>query len=538
MKKLHLLLVFILVTGQGIAQDSVTGIEIESITPSTAILFVKTSKVRKFVATVKELAADFPEEKEMKEILESIKSFRDKTGIDALDSNSLSEAGIDVERKMGLAFFESSGKSENIIIFLPVADEKKFPLKFVEILKEMNKEKPDLDIYPAITSYRNSRIYQVRKDIFYTLAGGYFLIAPTGEILKKAIDLQEKGAGGGSSLMGDRVYSGYKDLVDDEYSVNLFATREMVIKAFESTSAGAGNPGKGSVKHDREKRPPFLDAIEFGAAGLEYSSRRLKMSVSTSFNNKDQNINSALDVIKTGISRSGLYLPGAHYNFFLSFDPGNLKEVCSRPASACSFFIKGVSEMEKEYGISYSRDIVPNFTGGINVNIEKFNPGSGNERYLLFFPMNDERKTGSMISRMRKTLKRKQREKGKYGETRIGKRPAFWILDSRGKKRFYAFDRRGLYIGSGPDLLRWGMKTERIQNSGVRSIYTDKIGPRVFFLLHLKKESFLSGMMKMRAARNKDLKNSVNRMGDFYLRGTKNGSFLSFDLDIEIMGPQ
>jgi hypothetical protein len=105
MKKLHLLLVFILVTGQGIAQDSVTGIEIESITPSTAILFVKTSKVRKFVATVKELAADFPEEKEMKEILESIKSFRDKTGIDALDSNSLSEAGIDVERKMGLAFF-------------------------------------------------------------------------------------------------------------------------------------------------------------------------------------------------------------------------------------------------------------------------------------------------------------------------------------------------------------------------------------------------------------------------------------------------
>jgi hypothetical protein len=148
--------------------------------------------------------------------------------------------------------------------------------------------------------------------------------------------------------------------------------------------------------------------------------------------------------------------------------------------------------------------------------------------------MKDERKTGIMVSRMRKTLKKKHRGKGKYGETGVGKRPVFWILDNKGKKRFYTYDRRGLYIGSGSDLLRWGMKTERIQNSGMTSIYTGKIGPRVFFLLHMKKESFLSGMMKMRAARNRDLKNSVNRMGDVYLRGMKNGSFLSFDLDIEI----
>ncbi len=536
MKKILLSLILILATGHGFAQKTVTGTLIESITPENAMLFLKTSKVREFVASLKELVRDFSEEKELKEFFDSIHALRDKTGIDILDSNSLGKAGIDVERKIGMAFFKSTGKSENIIIFLPVLDPKQFPLKFVEILKEMNKENPGIDIYPAITSYRNNRIFQVRKDVFYTLVGGYFLIAPSGELLKKSIDLGEEGAGGSSSLQDDRIYSGYGELTGDEYSINIFATKEMIIKAFESTSARKGGPGRGGAGLKTEERPPFLDAIEFGAAGLEYSSRRLKLSVSTSFNGENQNVNSVLDVLKTGISKNGLYLPGAHYNFFMSLDPGNLRELCSQPASACSFYVKGINEMEKEYGISYSRDIVPNFIGGINVNIERFNPGSGDERYLLFFPMKDETKTRSMLNRMRKTLKMNHREKGKFGETRIGKRSAFWVLDSRGKKRYYISDRKGLYIGSGPGLLRWGMNTKRIENMGVRSIYTGKTGPRVFFLLHLKKESFLSGMMKMRAAQNKGLKKSLNRIGDIYLRGMKNGHFLSLDLDVEITG--
>jgi hypothetical protein len=535
MKKLIFLLIFVLTAGHGFAQNRVTDTEIESITPADAILFIKTSKVRKFAASLNAMVTDFSGEQELKEFLEGITAIRNKTGIDILDSNSLGEAGIDVERKMGLAFFKSSGKSENIIIFLPVLDEKKFPLKFVKILKEMNREKPDLDIYPAVSSYRKSRIYQVQKDVFYTQVGGYFLIAPSGELLKKSIDLGEEGAGESSSLKGDRIYSGYRNLASDEYSINIFATREMVIKAFDSTSTGAGNPGRGGGAPKTEERPPFLDAIEFGAAGLKYGSRRLKMSVSTSFNGNDQNVNSVLDVFRTGISENGLYLPGAHYNFFLSLDPGNLKELCSKPASACSFYVQGINEMEKEYGISYSRDIVPNFTGGVNVNIEKFNPGSGSEQYLLFFPMKDKTKTAAMVNRMKKTLKRRHREKGKFGETRIGSRPAFWILDSKGKKRFYTSGKRGLYIGSGPKLLKWGMNTERINSSRVRNIYTEKIGPQVFFLLHLKKESFLSGMMKMRAAQNKGLKKSINRIGDLYLRGVKNGNFLSLDLDVEIM---
>lgn len=536
MKKIVLLLIVLLSAVHGSSRESVTGTEIESITPSSAVLFLKTSKVREFAASVKAMVADFSKEQELKEFFDGINAIRDKTGIDILDGNSLKKAGIDIERKMGFAFFKSTGKSENIIVFLPVIDEKQFPLKFVKILKEMNSEKPNLDIYPAITSYRNNRIYQIRKDVFYTLMEGYFLIAPTGEILKKSIDIKEEGAGGSSSLKGDSVYSGYRDLAKDEYSINIFATKEMIIKAFDSTSAGAGNPGKGGEKPKTEERPPFLDAIEFGAGGLEYTSRRLKLSVSTSFNGKDQTVNSVLDILRTGISGSGLYLPGAHYNFFMSLDPGNLKELCGRPASACSFYTKGINEMEKEYGISYNRDILPNFTGGINVNIERFNPGSGNEKYLLFFPLKDETKTGSMLNRMRKTLKMKQREKGKFGETRIGKRPVFWVLDRKGKKRFYASDKKGLYIGSGTGLIKWGMKTKRIREGGVRSLYADKIGPQVFFLLHLKKESFLSSMMKMRAAQNKGLKNSVNRIGDIYLRGMKNGNFLSLDLDVEIMG--
>ncbi len=536
MKKTVLLLIALLAAGRGFTREPAAVIEIESITPSSAILFLKTSPVRELAASVREMAADFSGEQELKEFFESLDAIKDKTGIDIRDSASLKDAGIDIERRMGAAFFKSSGKSENIIIFLPVADEKKFPLKFVEIIKDMNKENRDLDVYPAITSYGKNRIYQIRKDVFYTVAGGYFLIAPNGELLKKSIDIGEGGAGGSSSLDGDRVFSGYRDLVRDEQSIRIFATKEMLAKAFESASSDLRKPGTGGAVPGTEKTPPFLDAMEFGAAGLDYSSRRLKVSLSTSFNRKDLTVNSILDVFKTGLSEGGLYLPDAHYNFFLSLDLEGVKKLCSKPTPACSVYQNGIREMERDYGLNYSRDIVPNFTGGMSVIFKSFNPGSGDERYILFFPLKDNTRADTLFKRMRSTLGRKFRKERKYGDTRIGKRPAFWTLDKRGKKRFYLSDGRGLFIGSEPGLLKWAMNAGSINSKGVKGIYRDKIGPEVFFLLNLKKESFLSTMIKMKASQNKELKNSIKRIGDLYLRGVKRGNFLSIDLDLEITG--
>ncbi len=536
MKKTLLLLIALLAAGRGFTREPVTGVEIESLTPSSAILFLKTSPVRELASSLKEMSADFSGEKELKEFFESLDEIRDKTGIDIRDSGSLKDAGIDIERRMGAAFFKNSGRSENIIIFLPVADEKKFPLKFVEIIKDMNKENRDLDIYPAITSYGKSRIYQIRKDVFYTVTGGYFLIAPTGEILKKSIDLGERGAGRSSSLESDRVYSGYRDLLRDEQSVRIFATREMLTKAFKSASSDLREPGTGGAVPGMVNQPPFLDAMEFGAAGINYSSRRLKVSLSTSFNRKDLTVNSILDVIKTGLSDGGLYLPGAHYNLFLSLDLEGVKKFCSKPTPVCSVFQNGIREMEREYGLNYNRDIVPNFTGGMSVIFKSFNPGSGDERFVLFFPLKNKINAGTLYKKMRSALERKYRKEGKYGDNRIGKRSAFWPLDRRGKKRYYLPDGRGLYMGSEPGLLKWALNAGSHNRRGEKSIYRSKTGPEVFFLLNLKKESFLSTMIKMKASRNRELKNSMKRIGDVYLRGARRGNFLSIDLDLEVTG--
>jgi len=126
---------------------------VEAVTPSSAMLFIKTSRIKNFVVSVKFVADNLLHREYAEKFARKINEIKTKTGVDPMDIESLKKAGIDVDRTASMAMYPEGKKNEErMLLFIPVLDEKTFPLKFVEILKKMaGTEK--LDLFPAITEY-------------------------------------------------------------------------------------------------------------------------------------------------------------------------------------------------------------------------------------------------------------------------------------------------------------------------------------------------------------------------------------------------
>jgi hypothetical protein len=64
--------------------------------------------------------------------------------------------------------------------------------------------------------------------------------------------------------------------------------------------------------------------------------------------------------------------------------------------------------------------------------------------------------------------------------------------------------------------------------------YKDLINDKTFFILNIKKNSFVKMFMQMNAQSNKDIAGWINRLGEMFLYCEKNDNFISVNLEIEI----
>ncbi|NLV67789.1 MAG: hypothetical protein GXY14_08960, partial [Spirochaetes bacterium] len=107
--------------------------DIESLVSNELNAFLKTSEITRLLKTVNYTINYLFDEQTRSQVFLQRDDFRDKTGIDFLNEASLRNSGIDTSRPLSMAFYQDDNSRDVFILFVPVYNEKEFPLKFDEI---------------------------------------------------------------------------------------------------------------------------------------------------------------------------------------------------------------------------------------------------------------------------------------------------------------------------------------------------------------------------------------------------------------------
>ena len=189
-------------------QISVIGQTAAGLIPATANVYISSSNVDKFLKTLTFFAENFGSKLQKNDLKSFKENFKKNTGIDISSEFSLKNAGIDSTKGLSFASYENNIRGEKRFLFLfPVLDLANSPLRFVEILKAMNKNE-NLDLNPIISSYRGRAIFQIGSDIFLTSIDDYLIISSSGELSHKVIDVE---MGSCASLLYEKDYMDSKN---------------------------------------------------------------------------------------------------------------------------------------------------------------------------------------------------------------------------------------------------------------------------------------------------------------------------------------
>jgi hypothetical protein len=545
---------------------------VESITPSSAMLFLKTSRIKNFVVSVKFVADNLLHKEYAEKFNKKINEIKTKTGVDPMDIESLKKAGIDVDRTASLAMYpEGKKKEERILLFIPVLDEKTFPLKFVEILKKMaGTEK--VDLYPAITEYKNYTIYQINKDIFTTAIDGVFIVGSTGELVRSVIDVKVDNI---AYLAIDPMYVDYQSRLKKSYDLRAFVTKDFLKDAVKSRARPDGNKKKEEKKetvpitqnhkdvsfgtHSKEMlveaayiadaagggpsarsemdklstgSSPF-NAVDYAFLGAMVSPADIDVDLAARFNNTSGTVNTFLDVIKTGASGRALHVKNANTYAYVSFDYNKIEELCRASAAGCSYYTQFKDEIKSDLGIDFDRDIIPSYSGVLNIIAGQ--PKGAGGGYLFYLPMNDTAQGKKVWEKSSGFLREKYKGTERYGTAKIGGMESFWYIDSKNNKNYMLADKRGIYLGNDPELIGMALSSREISKPEAADGVINKLGGNVFFLTYMKKDSFFGALLMLYAYRNREISGVVEKMTDLYLIGEKSGNMLSFGLKIKLM---
>jgi hypothetical protein len=564
---LSLSMVLILIPASGVYTQERADV-VEAFTPSPAMLFVKTSRVRDLVESVNFAARNLLVQETADSLNKKREEFKRKTGVDPLDTESLKNAGIDVERTLGLALYPPVGSHEDrTLVFIPVKDEKIFPLKFVEILKKLGGDEK-LDLYPVITAYRNHTVFQIRKDIFSTAFDGEFMVASTGELIQRVIDIKEDNAG---YLSLDPQYMDYMSKMQKNYDLRAYATRDFLKQASrirkkfndmlrekkkdeepEKTEGGKGSytlrtlpihmmyaaakgeegPQKKTESIFSEGPSPF-NSVEYASLGVTVEPTDVAVDLAVKFNNTSPRVNTFLGVIKTGMSEKAIYVGNAAASAFISIDFNKIEELCGSPGTGCAYYEDFKKTIRSELGIDFRRDFIPYYSGIVDVVAGR--PRGAGGGYLIYLPMSQADRGKRLWNTIGEYLKKKFKGTDRFGTGRIDAADSFWFIDSRNSKIYSVCDARGLYIGNDPELIKTVLSSRLIKDAPEGDFFGKKLDPNVFFLAYVSKESLFGALVTLFAYRHKSMRGLVERMADFYLVGKKIDSYVSIDLVINLL---
>ena len=516
----------------------------ESLTPSDANLFVKTKEITRLLKTVNYLVFNLMDEQQRGEAIANRDKFRDKTGIDYFDEQSIKNAGIDTGRPVSFANFDKDNINDVMLVFLPVFNEKEFPLKFIELVKKANADKPEVKISPVTTKYKDVTVYQLKHDMYIAPSNGYLLIGSTADIVRRSIDARVSRNG---SLILDENYKDYLAKEKNNYDLNAFMTKKFVMQM--SSPSGENKLDSDLYSKDKfvlaqsdqviteQNKGSALDSIDYIAAGMGLEGNKIQINASAKLIKDNPFVDMMLGFLKTGVQGKSLYIPSADSTIFTSVNLNYLNNFCKGDIEWCLKYNAFKQQVKTELGIDIEKDFIPYHTGGLNLMALDSGATGGMGDLLVFVPMTDAKKTEELWAKLKKGMRTKYSKEKKFGEEKIGGNKGFWFIDESQMRFFVSYDQRGIYAGTSSGFMKSGMSSATVDTAVNTGRFGKVINDKTFFLLDIKKNAFLKMMIQMRAQGNNDIAKGVNRIGEILVYCEKKERLISVDFEIEMKEP-
>jgi len=515
----------------------------ESLTPSDVNLFVKSREIVKLVKTFNYVVFNLMDEQQKGELIAERDKFRDKTGIDYLNEESIRNAGIDTGRPLSFANFDKDNTDDVMLVFLPVINEKEFPLKFIELVKKTNADNPEVTISPVTTTYKNVTVYQVKNDLYIAPANGYLLIGSTSDIIRRVLDVRASRNG---SLILDENYKDYLTKEKNKYDLNAFVTKKFIMQ-MNSPSGSSQTSGFYSMKNfilaqsesgtQGLNQGSVFDSIDYISAGMGFEGNKFQVNASAKLAKENPYVDLILGFLKTGVQNKSLYVPAADTALFMSMNLKYLDNLCKGEIEWCAQYNSFKEQLKTEMGIDFEKDFIPYHDGGINVMALDSASAGGMGDLLVFIPMNDSKKIEELWVKIKKGFQTKYGKNKKFGEEKIGGKRGFWFIDESQMRFFISYDQRGIYAGNSTGLMKSGISSTTVDMAVNSGRYGKVINDKTFFLLNIKKNAFLKSLMQMRSQGNQDIAKSINRIGEIFLFCEKRDGLISVDFEVEIKEP-
>ncbi|HSV97464.1 MAG TPA: hypothetical protein VLM75_11105 [Spirochaetota bacterium] len=555
---------------------SVTSAEIRSdrngpadLVPSSAIMYMQTSRLSSAAPAAVFFIGNFLPAENAKKIEAWRADFKTKAGVDVLDVASLTKAEIDVSRPAAMAYLDAEKESERIMILVPVNNEKTFPQRFVEVLKKANKDRPAIDLHPAVSRHNNHAVYRMMKDVYFTGIKGYLVVASSMDIITSVIDM------GATPLSAEPLFADYAARKRAGNDLDIFFKKSFLqqigeerLKKKEDDSGdspegdGDGTPeddsgeigGPSTSDKKAQKRVPgakdALSMVSSPTGFFDYVAvafARTKEGVSLDFSASLTGGNQSTALL-SGLFRPGLpaFLLAAsdplayHY---VSFDFRALDAFCEKNASSpeygptCEQYKKFKKDAGSSLGIDMDADFLPWFGGYFNVIMRKAKIAGTLDNFVMYVPMTDRGKVSALTKKLRSAVKAKNTDEGAFGDERIDAIPSFWFKDKRGNRISVLADERGVFVANNTEFLRAVLEGEGKQAATVSGLFGNP-DPGTFLLSFLKmeKESYMKALlMFLTYNAGPHVAGLVNRLDTVSLSGGRVGNYYSFIVTLKLL---
>lgn len=557
MKKILSIIIFLLFSISVYAQAE---FNIETLVPDSSILVIKTSKIKRLVQSINFVMDNLLNDEDKAGVKKEIDDLEKKMGFNFLDEPSLAAYGIDTGRRACAAYLEKGTENdERILLFLPVMNEKMFPLKFVEVLKNMYPGK-DSDVYPVITSYQERTLYQFHKDIFGTTLEGNFIISSNGDQLKKVVDMWKSGSRG---ILDDKTYQDYLIKNKENNDIDIFGKHTFLVEVYNlllktifakpeqkkqsknkisdlylCTSTKQEDPETQAPEQILAKDSAFLNAIDYFSVGLKQRDQKIFCDIGGSFNRSHEDVNLFLDAIKTGLHEKAVFSSDASSFLFVAFDFDYFENLCKKESSFCLKYKAFKDSLEKELGINVSKDLIPHASGIMNMVMGSSSHPALNADFVFCLPMESTGKADKLWEIMNKKLKSDYETSARYGVADNVKGKVLWYIDNKEKKNILAVDDGVLYIGTNLDMVISVMQSPRLVQNVDKNTISSRLDDDIFAIVQVKKQSFFKTMYGLSQSKKPEKNDIFKRVGDVVLIAKKRGSYLMVSLEIEIVTPE
>lgn len=550
--KRFICLVVAMMLFQGMVFSDFAG-DTESLIPENAGIFIKTKEISHLLKTANYILSTLDDESK-KSFNANRNEFRNKTGIDYLKNESLKKIGIDTERPISFVSFDKDNNLDVMAFLVPIKNEKDFPLKFVEIIKKM-RPGDELDVYPVITDYNGSALYQIQKDIFTATVSGYFVIASTGDLVKKILDRQNNRKG---SLILNQDYSDYLSKRTRLYDINVFLSREFIKRAIGSISekgrltsldtiedereylysnkvkmTSSDNASNDKAKNDFDTA--IYDAVEYLSGGIGFDGNKLQINGSIKLNSNSYYSKAVSGIFKTGLVGRMLNMAEADLSFFLSYNLQNLKDLCKRDEPWCKAYDDIKQGFKSETGVDFEEEFLPAYSGAATAMYSQPEKTGEQGNLAVFLSMNSELSAKNIWSKIKNHLSVKHSAAGKFGEAKYNNGAGeFWFEEKPGSAVHVAYNSKGIYIGTSQEFVIKAMESTTFNNTKNPGRMGRFINADTYLILHLKNSDILKSLAAGKGMDDGLYSGPLSRLGEIFIYCEKKESYYSIDFDIEL----